>query len=625
MKIRTQLIMFFSIVIISSIGVTAFFAISYTESGVIESALSDMRTHNVLVKHDIDTLHARAAEDLIFALKNPKFVEYFELPETKAGNAYDENNVLQFTENQKKIKTELEQWIYNFQNKFSVDETCLIDTSGQEHARLVLTKIAPDDRLSSAETSSPFFESSFMKKNDEVHMQYPYVSPDTNRWVLAFASPIELGNGQKPAIFHFEMSLSVLQKLLETDDGVSYVIDPEGYIIANSKDPVSYEQISLVPEKQFPSFQSVFASSDMLNEMRSHDSGNGFYFVNNEKHYYVYDKLSTFGWILIHEDPIPMTLLGSGPISGLINTIITTSLIISVFGILGVILISSRISKPITLLASKISTENPERLEELTSSNHEIGQIAQSVNHLIKKINKYQEEINLQNHELIIQKQQLERLATIGENASKLTHNIRNPLAVIKTTTELLKLSGKESFDEPTMRRINRIISATENLEKQIQDVLTFVRNKPLVLKNISLDKLLAKALENIDVPKNIKIILLDNNRIIQCDFDKLQIVLMNLITNSIEALSGKGTITINSDLTTNANIIEIIDDGPGIAPDNLTKVFDSLFTTKSSGTGLGLSYCKSVVEQHGGSITIATNPTKFIISLPRQVISKNI
>lgn len=626
MKIRTQLIVFFSIVIISSIGVTAFFAISSTASGVIDSKLSDMRTDNVLIMNNIDTLHARAAEDLIFALKNPKFVEYFDLPETKAGNVYDENNVLQFTENQKKIKAELEQWIYNFQNKFSVDETCLIDTSGQEHARLVLTKIAPDDNLSPIESSSPFFESSFMKKGGEVHMQYPYVSPDTNRWVLAFASPIELGNGQKPAIFHFEMSLSVLQKLLKTDDGIFYVVDPAGYIIANSKDSVSYDLISLVPEKQFPSFQSVFASSesDVLNEIKSHDSGNGFYHVNGEKHYFVYDKLSTFGWILVHEEQIPMILLGGGPVSSLVNTIITTSLIISVLGIFGVILISSRISKPITLLATKISTENPERLEELTFSNHEVGQITSSVNQLIKKINQYQEEIHLQNQELIIKKQQLERLAKIGEHASRLTHNIRNPLTVIKTTTELLKLSGKESFDELTMRRLDRIASATENLEKQIQEVLTYVRNKPLDLTNVSLDDLLSLTLENIDVPENTKIVSLNNNRTIQCDSDKLQIVLMNLITNSIEALSGKGTITINSDSTTNANIIEVIDDGPGISPEHLTKIFDSLFTTKSSGTGLGLSYCKSVVEQHGGSITTSLNPTKFTISLPRQVISNH-
>ena len=612
---------------VSSIGVTAFFAITYTESGVIESSLSDMRTDNTRIMHDIDTLHARASEDLVFALKNPKFVEYFELPETKAGNVYDENNVLQFTENQKKIKQDLEHWMYNFQNKFSVDETCIIDTSGQEHSRLVLTKIESDENLSPSESTAPFFEPSFMKKHDEVYVQYPYVSPDTNRWVFAYTSPIELGNGQKPAIYHFEMPLSVLQKLLETDDGRFYVVDPAGYIIADSAGSVPEDTISFVPEKQFPPFQSVFTSSnsDVLNDMSSHDFGDGFYFVNGEKHYYVYEKLTTFEWILVHEKPISMILVGGGSISNLVNTIIVVASIVSIVGLFGVILISSRISKPINQLATKISTENPERLEELTSPNHEIGQITHSVNHLIKKINKYHEEINLQNQELIIQKHQLERLAKIGENASKLTHNIRNPLAVIKTTTELLKLSGKESFDEPTMRRLNRIMSATENLEKQIQDVLTFVRTKPLDLKNVSLDKLLAMALENIDVPENIKIISLDNNRIIQCDFDKLQIVLMNLITNSIEALSGKGTITINSDLTTNANIIEVIDDGTGILPENITKVFDSLFTTKSSDTGLGLSYCKSIVEQHGGSIIVTTNPTKFIISLPRQVISKNI
>ena len=612
---------------VSSIGVTAFFAITYTESGVIESSLSDMRTDNARIMHDIDTLHARASEDLVFALKNPKFVEYFELPETKAGNVYDENNVLQFTENQRKIKQDLEHWMYNFQNKFSVDETCIIDTSGQEHSRLVLTKIESDENLSPDELSAPFFEPSFMKKVDETHVQYPYVSPDTNRWVFAYASPIELGNGQKPAIYHFEMPLSVLQKLLETDDGRFYVVDPAGYIIADSVGSVPEDTISFVPEKQFPPFQSVFTSSnsDVLNEMSSHDFGDGFYFVNGEKHYYVYEKLATFEWILVHEKPISMILVGGGSVSNLVNTIIVVASIVSILGLFGVILISSRISKPINQLAAKISTENPERLEELSSPNHEIGQIAHSVNHLIKKVNEYQEEINLQNQELIIQKQQLERLAKIGEHASRLTHNIRNPLTVIKTTTELLKLSGKESFDEPTMHRLDRIMSATENLEKQIHEVLTYVRNKPLDLRNISLDNLLALALENVDVPENIKIISLNNNRVIQCDSDKLQIVLMNLIANSIEALSGKGTITINSDSTTNANIIEVIDDGPGILPEHLTKVFDSLFTTKSSGTGLGLSYCTSVVEQHGGSITITTNPTKFTISLPRQVISRHV
>ena len=117
MKFRNQLIIFFSIVMISSIGVTAFFAISYTESGIISTEIAKMQSKNREIMGNIDTLHSRASEDLIFALKNPKFEEYFELPETKAGNNYDENGVIQFTENQRKIKQELEQWIYHFQKK----------------------------------------------------------------------------------------------------------------------------------------------------------------------------------------------------------------------------------------------------------------------------------------------------------------------------------------------------------------------------------------------------------------------------------------------------------------------------------------------------------------------------
>ena len=157
MKIRSQLIIFFSITIIASVGITAFFAISYTESGVIEAEIAKMKHQNEDIMSHIEILHTGASEDLVFALKNPKFVEYFELPETKAGNVYDENGVLQFTENQQAIKKDLEQWIFHFQNKFDVDETCLIDISGQEHARLVLTKIEIDENLSDEEKISSIF------------------------------------------------------------------------------------------------------------------------------------------------------------------------------------------------------------------------------------------------------------------------------------------------------------------------------------------------------------------------------------------------------------------------------------------------------------------------------------
>ncbi|MFQ5498012.1 MAG: histidine kinase dimerization/phospho-acceptor domain-containing protein, partial [Nitrosopumilus sp.] len=564
MKIRDQLIVFFSIIIITSIGITSFFALSFTESGVIEAEIAKMKTENKRVMADIETLHARASEDLVFALKNPKFVEYFELPESKSGNVYDENGVLQFSEKQRVIKQELEQWIYHFQNKFDVDETCLIDTSGQEHTRLVLTRIESDKNLSPDEESTPFFEPTFRKQKDTVHVQYPYVSPDTKRWVFSYSSPVELGNGQKPAIFHFEMPISIFQNLLHVDNGRMYVIDPAGYIVADSAGTIADKVVSYEPENQFPAFQAAFASGGLvLDEMKSNTIGDGVYTADGEDRYFVYERLSTFDWILVYEKPASLILVGSNSIADLESTISLVTLAIIVMGLVGIMFISTRVSRPIHKLSEQISSENPERLEELKTPNHEVGIISNSVNKLIKKMTKYQEEINLQNQELMIQKQQLERLARIGELASRLTHNLRTPLTVIKLNADLLKITSKHSLDEKSLKKLDRIKSASENLEKQIEEVLTYVRNKPLDLKNISFDVLLELTLANIEIPEKIQIITPKNKNELNCDSNKMQVVLMNIISNAIDALDREGTITINLFSTNVENIIEIADDGP--------------------------------------------------------------
>jgi len=95
------------------------------------------------------------------------------------------------------------------------------------------------------------------------------------------------------------------------------------------------------------------------------------------------------------------------------------------------------------------------------------------------------------------------------------------------------------------------------------------------------------------------------------------------MISNAIDALDKDGKIHIETASNKRENIIEIRDNGHGIPAENLTKIFDSLFTTKTSGTGLGLPYCKSVIEQHGGTISVSSNPTTFTITLPRKEISK--
>ncbi len=90
-----------------------------------------------------------------------------------------------------------------------------------------------------------------------------------------------------------------------------------------------------------------------------------------------------------------------------------------------------------------------------------------------------------------------------------------------------------------------------------------------------------------------------------------------NLINNAVHALDGQGEIEITSSSDSKNVIIQVKDSGPGIPDENLEKIFEPMFTTKNTGTGLGLVICKSIIEQHGGSISVNNNPTTFTIKLP--------
>ena len=314
LKTTNKLVFLFSVILIFSIGITYYFSLEYAESVVFDSKIEEMKSVMSQKSQEIESLHARASEELVLTLKDPLFVEYFELPETKAGNVY-EDDILQFTDKQNEIKSDLEQLIYLFQIKFDVDETCIIDRSGQEHTRLVLSRIAYDEDLSPDEEFAPFFEPSFEKNLDEVHNQYPYVSPDTERWVFAYTSPVVLGDGQKPAFFHFEMPMTVFQKFMDVDIGRMYIVDPSGFIIADSnnlslfdsKYDVSQTTISdFEPSVYFPSLSeySPFEDFESMLQMTNSETEPFKYSNNGDENYVLSKPLTDFGWVLVYEKSI---------------------------------------------------------------------------------------------------------------------------------------------------------------------------------------------------------------------------------------------------------------------------------------------------------------------------------
>jgi len=211
-----------------------------------------------------------------------------------------------------------------------------------------------------------------------------------------------------------------------------------------------------------------------------------------------------------------------------------------------------------------------------------------------------------------------EKITTIGTMASRMSHDLKNPLTVIKSSLELLKMNLGPNMDEKTKNYANRIEDSTGLISSIIQDVLEFARTPELHREIISIKTLLENVISNIDVPKNIQINLPKNEISIKCDSSKMESVFSNLISNSIQSIKDEGLITLSAEDTSQNVTITIVDSGPGIPDDKISKVFDPLFTTKSSGTGLGLQICKNIVEQHGGEISVINNPTTFTLKLPK-------
>jgi len=210
-----------------------------------------------------------------------------------------------------------------------------------------------------------------------------------------------------------------------------------------------------------------------------------------------------------------------------------------------------------------------------------------------------------------------QKMAIIGELTSRLAHDLRNPLSVIKTAHGIMK--EKPKMDVKQRLEYNaRIDRALLRIIHLVNDVLGFVRVTDLDLNESSVRSLIDSSIDSIDVPKQIEIIKPPDDFKINCDFRKLEAVFANLLTNSIQAIEKEGKIELRLSSDNDSIKLEIEDSGSGIPKSIMPKIFDPLFTTKSNGTGLGLAICKTIIEQHGGTITVKSNPTTFTIILPK-------
>lgn len=244
---------------------------------------------------------------------------------------------------------------------------------------------------------------------------------------------------------------------------------------------------------------------------------------------------------------------------------------------------------------------------------------------LMARIQKMEEQLFEQNKRLAseVEDKNVElvrnaRLTTIGTMASRVAHDLKNPLTIIQTYSEMLTPQILSKLDTNDKEKWLRIQNSVLDMKRIIEDVLDFARTTEIKKQSASMLNIIHLAMNHVRTSYGIVIRLPENDVSFRCDSRKLEGVLSNLINNSIQALDGQGEIDLEVDSDMDFVTIKIKDSGPGILDENMNKIFEPMFTTKKTGTGLGLVICKSIIDQHGGTISVSNKPTTFTIKLPR-------
>ncbi len=219
------------------------------------------------------------------------------------------------------------------------------------------------------------------------------------------------------------------------------------------------------------------------------------------------------------------------------------------------------------------------------------------------------------------------KLKILGKLAASLSHEIRNPLSVLKLNLEFLKMNS-EQYDEETNECIDAAIEAANIINELTQNTLEFSRKNKNEIEFYQLNNIIRKAIQITKGnagKKNIsyKLNLASDLPELEINETKILQVIVNLLSNAIEASSPNSGITINSFEKNGSINLEVIDEGTGFSELVKDEIFTEFYTNKKSGTGLGLSVCKTLLEEHNAEILAKNNETKgatFIVKFPLYV-----
>jgi len=288
------------------------------------------------------------------------------------------------------------------------------------------------------------------------------------------------------------------------------------------------------------------------------------------------------------------------------------------------------IQRPMVELQEKIAQLGEGDLDVAVSFAHrndEIGDLGRNFNQMARQLRESRQEIERLHRTQI---SRAEHLATLGELATGLAHEIRNPLAGIAGVFEII---GRDlPSTSPARAVVKDVRQEIARINHIVTDLLQTARPHPPRVRKSDLNTTVEHAvmLGRLQAAgKSMDVVFTNDPTLpeVEHDSDQLHQVVLNLLLNALQATENQGKVAVTVKSRSGFAVIEVADNGRGIAPEHLPNIFRPFYTTKGDGTGLGLSLAQRIVEDHHGKIDVASavgQGTTFTVKLPLHAVAAN-
>jgi signal transduction histidine kinase len=289
------------------------------------------------------------------------------------------------------------------------------------------------------------------------------------------------------------------------------------------------------------------------------------------------------------------------------------------------VVLTYTVQRPMVELQQKISQVGAGDLHVTVSFAHrndEIGDLGRNFNQMVRQLRDSRAEIERLHS---TQMSRAEHFATLGELATGLAHEIRNPLAGIAGVIEIISRDLPGS--SPARAVVKDVRQEIARINHIVSDLLQTARPHPPKVRSGDLNTTVEHAVmlgRQQALGKGIEIVLHKDDSLppVEHDSDQIHQVMLNLLLNAVQAIDQEGAISVTVKSQGQSAMIEVADDGRGIPPEHLPNIFRPFYTTKGDGTGLGLSLARRIVEDHQGRIDVRSavgRGTTFTVVLPLQ------